>query len=257
VITFSLQSGSNGNAIYVETADAKLLFDCGLTGRKTAERLEVHDRRANDLTAVFVSHDHRDHVKGVGVVARRFKVPVYASNGTCEALGGKGVGWIPDLRSFAAGETIELGTTRVETLATPHDGADGVAFIVESDGRRVGVFTDLGHAFPGLVDAVATTDLTYLESNYDEAMLERGPYPEHLRARIRGPGGHLSNDEAAEIAAAASEGRLRRVVLCHLSQENNAPDVALATFRQRLPGGPRLGLAGRWSTSDAFVVRGE
>jgi phosphoribosyl 1,2-cyclic phosphodiesterase len=255
VITFSLQSGSNGNAIYVETADANLLFDCGLTGRKAAERMAVHDRDPGGLTAVLVSHDHRDHVRGVGVIARRHRVPVHASTGTAEALGGKGVGWIPDLRTFRSGETLVFGATRIETISTPHDGTDGVAFVVEADGARLGIFTDLGHPFPGLEDAVASADVAYVESNYDPEMLERGPYPEHLRARIRGPGGHLSNEEATAVVRAGRASRLRRVVLCHLSQENNAPDVALETYRRLHPDGPLPSLAGRWSTSDLLAVR--
>jgi phosphoribosyl 1,2-cyclic phosphodiesterase len=142
VITFSLQSGSNGNAIYVETADAKLLIDCGLTGKKAFERMAVHDRDARELTAVLVSHDHRDHVRGVGVLARRCRIPIFATGGTWEVLPRKGVGLIPDRRSFVAGDTLLFGETRVETIPTPHDGEDGVAFVVEAEGRRLGVIRD-------------------------------------------------------------------------------------------------------------------
>jgi phosphoribosyl 1,2-cyclic phosphodiesterase len=254
MITFSLQSGSNGNAIYVETADANLLFDCGLTGKKTAERMDVHDRHPRDLTAVLVSHDHRDHIKGVGVLARRFGIPIFTTIGTRGILPKKGVGHIPDLRDFRAGETLEFGATRVETISTPHDGIDGVAFVVEENGSRLGIFTDLGHVFPGLVKVLEGTDAAYVESNYDVRMLECGAYPAHLRARIRGPGGHISNVEAADIACEAANGRLRRLILSHISEENNAPDVALGTARARLPEGMDLALAGRYETSPIFTV---
>jgi phosphoribosyl 1,2-cyclic phosphodiesterase len=233
VITFSLQSGSNGNAIYVETADAKLLIDCGLTGKKAFERMAVHDRDARELTAVLVSHDHRDHVRGVGVLARRCRIPIFATGGTWEVLPRKGVGLIPDRRSFVAGDTLLFGETRVETIPTPHDGEDGVAFVVEAEGRRLGVFTDLGHPFPGLAEALASTDLSYVESNYDPAMLESGPYPIHLQERIRGDAGHISNEEAARLGREAASGRLTRVVLCHLL---------------------RFEIAGRYGTSDLFEV---
>ena len=252
--SFSLQSGSNGNSIYVETADARLLFDCGLTGKKAQERMAVHDRHPRDLTAVMVTHDHRDHTAGVGVIARRFEVPVHASTGTAEAMTRKGVGWIPELHTFSAGSTVIFGGTCVETIPTPHDGTDGVAFIVEENGTRLGVFTDLGHPFPGLIEALGSVDAVYLESNYDVVMLETGGYPEHLRERIRGEGGHLSNDEAAALAREAATGRLNHYILSHLSGENNAPDVAVATARARCPDDLLITLAGRYGTSDLFEV---
>jgi phosphoribosyl 1,2-cyclic phosphodiesterase len=255
VITYSLQSGSNGNAIYVETADCRLLFDCGLTGKKTAERMEVHGRHPRDLTAVVVSHDHRDHIKGVGVLARRWKIPVCATGVTGGLLTRKGTGHIPDLRTFESGETLLFHGTRVETIPTPHDGVDGVAFVVESDGERLGIFTDVGYPFDAMRKALASVDAAYVESNYDVHMLETGTYAPDLKERIRGAGGHLSNVEAAELALEALNGRLRLVILSHLSQENNAPDTALETFRKILPDGTPLGLAPRFGTSDLFEVR--
>jgi phosphoribosyl 1,2-cyclic phosphodiesterase len=254
VITFSLQSGSNGNAIYVETADARLLFDCGLTGKKALDRMAVHGRHPRDLTAVVVSHDHRDHVRGIGVLARRWRVPVLATTGTCEVLPRKGVGWIPDLRTFSAGERLRFGRTVVETVPTPHDGLDGVAFVVEADGVRLGIFTDLGHLFPGLDEALGETDVSYVESNYDAVMLETGAYPLHLKDRIRGPGGHISNEEAAALLRGSSGGRLGLAVLSHLSQENNRPEIAHETVRTSGPPELELRLAGRYGASDLFHV---
>jgi phosphoribosyl 1,2-cyclic phosphodiesterase len=234
--------------------DAKLLIDCGLTGKKAFERMAVHDRDARELTAVLVSHDHRDHVRGVGVLARRCRIPIFATGGTWEVLPRKGVGLIPDRRSFVAGDTLLFGETRVETIPTPHDGEDGVAFVVEAEGRRLGVFTDLGHPFPGLAEALASTDLSYVESNYDPAMLESGPYPIHLQERIRGDAGHISNEEAARLGREAASGRLTRVVLCHLSQENNTPERALRTAHAEDGAGLRFEIAGRYGTSDLFEV---
>ncbi len=254
MITFSLQSGSNGNSIYVETSDASFLVDCGLTGKKAQERMAVHDRHPKNLTAVIVSHDHRDHTCGVGVISRRFEVPIHASVGTARSMPKKGCGHIPKLHEFTAGDTLVFGETRVETIPTPHDGTDGVAFVVEGDGVRLGVFTDLGHPFPGLLEAIASTDACYIESNYDVAMLDNGGYPEILKERIRGDGGHISNDEAADLAREAAKGRLKRYILSHLSGENNAPDVALETAREKCPEDLILHLAGRYSTSEVFEI---
>lgn len=253
VITFSLQSGSNGNCFYVEAGGVKLLFDAGISGRCALQRMEQHGRRIRDVNALLLSHDHIDHVRCAGVYHRLFGMPVYCTPGTHRHIRTH-VGPIRNLQLFSAGQTLQFGAVMVHTIRTPHDAAEGVAFVVEYDGKRLGVFTDLGHPFTELADALSTCDAAYLESNYDPAMLENGPYPEYLKVRIRGEGGHLSNDEAALLIANVKQRSHRWIALAHLSEENNHPDVALRTHRTRLGEEFQLHVAGRNGVSAMLEV---
>lgn len=228
--TVALASGSNGNSIYVETGEVRLLFDAGLSGRKLADRAASRDVDLARVDALILSHNHSDHVCGAGVIHRRYGIPIFASRGTW-AASRRRLGRVAEHRVFHAGETLAFGGTAVRTIPTPHDGADGVAFVVEDRGARLGVLTDLGHPFDELLEAFETLDAAYLEANYDPEMLETGPYPPHLKERIAGPGGHLSNVECARIAEDAGRHRLRQLVLSHLSGENNSPETALAAVR--------------------------
>lgn len=252
MITFSLQSGSNGNSIYVEAGNQRLLFDAGISARRAAERLAGHGRSPQGLTALLISHDHHDHVCGVGPFHRIFQVPVYATRPTAQTAA-HAFRRVRDLRHFRAGDTLLLGDVRVHTRRTPHDAADGVCFVVEHAGKRLGIFTDVGCAYGGLVEALATCDAAYLESNYDPDMLARGPYSRELQDRIRGFGGHLSNFEAAGLVRERG-GRMDWVALAHLSAQNNHPDVALATHRRMLGDDYPLQIAGRDGASPLLHV---
>ena len=193
-----LQSGSNGNSVYVESNGARLLLDAGISGIQAQKRLAAFDRRISDVDAVVISHDHFDHSRCLGVYQRKFRLPVYVTERTLTAVDRRcQLGRLDDVRAFASGETLRFDSLAVQTIPTPHDGADGVAFVVDDGASRVGVLTDLGYPFDGLDEIVGSLDGVVLESNYDPHLLEDGSYPEFLRRRIRGPGGHLSNDEAA------------------------------------------------------------
>jgi phosphoribosyl 1,2-cyclic phosphodiesterase len=231
----SLQSGSNGNCIYVEAAGVRLLFDAGLSGVQVRERLARFDRDVQGIAALVISHDHRDHSRAMGIYQRKFGLPVYVTAPTFQAARAScHIGRLIDVRHFEAGATLRFGTVAVETIPTPHDGVDGVGFVVDDGRHRLGILTDLGHVFRGLGAVIRSLDAVFLESNYDPQMLADGPYPEFLRRRIRGPGGHLSNPEAADLLRTAASSRLRWVCLAHLSHDNNSPAVALATHRQVL-----------------------
>ena len=231
MITFSIQSGSNGNCIYVEAGDKQLLFDAGVSGKRARERMAKHGRCPKDADAVFISHEHSDHIRNAGVFHRMFDVPVYVTPKTLQA-NQCNIGRLTDVRYFEAGDSICLDGVKVHTVPTPHDAVDTVSFIVEFDGRRLGIFTDLGHPFAMLQDLLESVDAAYLESNYDVDMLQRGPYPEYLKQRIAGSGGHLSNAESAAVLRRAAHRRLKWIALSHLSQENNTPETALETHRE-------------------------
>ena len=252
MITFSLQSGSNGNCIYVETGGVRLLFDAGISGRMAEGRMRVRGREIRDVHAVLLSHDHSDHVRCAGVFQRKFKLPLFMTRRTHEAIR-PCLGETSNVRYFEAGESICFGKVRVHTLRTPHDAVEGVGFVVEHEGRRLGILTDLGHPFRELGEVLGSVDAAYLESNYDPQMLETGRYPLPLKRRIRGSGGHLSNFESAELLRAAG-GRLRWAALAHLSEENNTPELAFETHRNRLGSGFPLYLAPRYDVSPVFEI---
>jgi phosphoribosyl 1,2-cyclic phosphodiesterase len=250
------QSGSNGNCVFVEAGGTRLLVDAGLSGIQVQRRLASRGVDASGISAVLVTHDHSDHVRCAGIYARKWRVPLYLTAGTLEAARGWcDFGRLDDVRIFAAGDSFGVGDVRVDTVPTPHDGADGVAFAFEHRGARLGVLTDLGHPFAALRDVLAGLDGAFLESNYDQGMLETGPYPAHLKRRIAGPGGHLSNLEAARLLGdAADAGRLRWACLAHLSQENNTPQLALKTSRALLGDRLQIAAASRHEASDVFEV---
>jgi len=252
LITFSLQSGSNGNAVYVEAGDARLLFDAGISGAMAERRMRAHGREIRDVDALIISHDHIDHVRCAGVFQRKFKHPIFMTRRTHQAIPCD-LGTLDDVRYFKAGERFCIKGVTVYTLPTPHDAADGVAFIVEHDRRRLGILTDLGHPFRALCQLLPTLDAAYVESNYDPRMLEEGPYPWPLQERIRGAGGHLSNDESAEMIRAFGR-RLRWAALAHLSQDNNHPDIAFETHRRRVGRHFPLQLASRHEVSAMMEV---
>jgi len=230
----SLQSGSNGNCIYVEAGSVKLLFDAGISGIRAQQRLAAHGRDIRDADAVVVSHDHLDHSKCMGIYQRKFALPVHVSARTFSAAKSRcSLGEISDIRYFEAGTVLAFGRVSVETIPTPHDSVDGVAFVVDDGRRRLGILTDLGHVFAGLDAVIGSLDAVILESNYDPQMLNDGPYPEFLKERIRGRGGHISNVEAAGLLAPAAK-RLAWACLAHLSEENNNPGLAMRTHREIL-----------------------
>jgi phosphoribosyl 1,2-cyclic phosphodiesterase len=255
MITFSLQSGSNGNCIFVEAGDARLLFDAGISGIQAQRRMAAHGRDIGDVTAVIVSHEHSDHTRSLGIFQRKFGLPLYVTRRTWRVLTRwDSIGPVRDIRHFDSGGVLRFGDVVVHAVSTPHDAVDGHAFIVEHEGRRLGVLTDLGHPFRALASLFGELDAAYLESNYDPKMLREGPYPAQLKARIRGERGHLSNDEAGQLIRSCRSSRLRWVALSHLSETNNEPEIALRTTRSYVGRAFPLHLAGRYDVSDVFEV---
>lgn len=246
----SLQSGSNGNCIYVETGGMRLLFDAGISGLQAHRRLEAHGVDIRRIDGVFISHDHSDHTRCAGVYHRKFGLPIYATQLTFQAASRyQNLGKFREVNYFQAGMPLDMGKLVIETIPTPHDAADGVGFVINSGGKRLGILTDLGHVFEGLADLIATLDAVLIESNYDPHMLATGPYPQQLKKRISGPGGHLSNAQAADLLAGCG-GHLQWACLGHLSEENNTPDLAIATHRQIVPPELQLHVASRYGASD-------
>ncbi len=256
MIAISLQSGSNGNCIYVETEGTKLLFDAGISGVQAEERLAAQGRDIRDVDAVIISHDHADHIRHAGVLQRKYGLPLFVTPATlAAALSHCTLGKLKDVRHFRPNDKMRIGDVLVYAIPTPHDGVDGSAFVIEAGKKRLGILTDLGHVFKDLVSIVATLDAVFLESNYDPEMLAHGPYPAYLKQRIKGPRGHISNSEAAEVLLHASlSNRLQWACLAHLSEQNNHPDVALKTHRKVVAEKLTLYVADRYRASEVLIV---
>lgn len=251
----SLQSGSNGNCFYVESGDIRLLFDAGISGKKADERLARHGRDIRDVDALFISHDHSDHTQSMGIFQRKFGMPIYVTRPTLQAVQrNQKIGKLDRVCLFTAGSSQSFGNVMVHSVPTPHDSVDGVAFVVEDQQHRVGILTDLGHAFDGLRDVLHSLDAVVIESNYDQQMLATGPYPEHLKRRISGTGGHLSNKDSALLLKQSKSSRLKWACLCHLSEENNEPERARETHRRILGNDFPVYVASRYDASDILEL---
>ena len=249
----SLQSGSNGNCLFVESGEVRLLFDAGLTGIQTKQRLESFDVDIETINAVVISHVHNDHIRYAGVLQRQYGLPIWMSAGTFqEVLAMRRPGRVSSPHIFNGGETLLFGAVKVETIPTPHDAPEGVCFVVDNGAARLGIMTDLGSRFLGLKEILASLDGVYLESNYDSEMLENGVYSEELKQRIRGGHGHLSNADAAALLSSSK--RLRWACLGHLSAQNNSPEVALATHRKILGETLPLYIAPRYEVSEVLEL---
>ncbi|HET9014357.1 MAG TPA: MBL fold metallo-hydrolase [Thermomicrobiaceae bacterium] len=225
-------SGSSGNAMLVESSGTALLVDAGVTARRIHQGLAGAGLSPAGLAAVLVSHEHWDHVRALSSLGLDHACPVYATAGTAAALGAPARGW----SHLACDATIGIGALSVTAIAIPHDAAEPVGFLIEDGEWAVSIFTDLGAPPPSLASPIGRAHLVVLESNYDHLMLARGRYPEHLKRRIRGPLGHLSNDDCGAFLSAGLDGTARDVWLAHLSENNNRPGLAVETVREHLSG---------------------
>ncbi len=228
MISFSvLGSGSKGNAVYVETAQTAVLIDCGFSGKETACRLESIGRDMAKLEAILLTHEHNDHVAGVGVLARRYKIPVYANAGTFLGAENK-IGKIEEPVEFETGSSFTIKDLAVKPFRISHDTRDPVGYVLESGNSRFGYCTDTGKVTHLMTQRLQGCHGLVLEFNHDPQMLRNGPYPLALQQRVKSSQGHLSNQQAVEFLDKVHHRDLACVVLAHLSETNNLPDYAIA-----------------------------
>ena len=229
-----LCSGSSGNATYIETADARILVDAGLSCKKMAELLRSVGVEPDTLTALLITHEHIDHIKGVEVLSKKYGVPVYA-NADCwfSMRQQKHCLAVPPAKVCVFESDIDfyLGKTRVLPFTTPHDAAHSVGFVITSGGHKAAVCTDIGHVDKRMLGILSGVDILVIEANHDVDMLMAGPYPYQLKKRILGGNGHLNNEDCGRALAALYKTGVRNAVLGHLSAENNFPALAVATVR--------------------------
>ena len=222
-----LGSGSSGNAILVESRQVRLLVDAGFSGRDLERRLAEVEVPADSIDALLITHDHCDHTRGMGILARRWKIPLYLTETTRRACADLLSG-TEDVRSYASNQQVVLGDLVVDPFLTVHDAVDPVAVTVTeiSTGDKLGIATDLGRPTATVRHALRKCDLLILEANHDEIMLRESEYPWSVKSRIAGSHGHLSNRAAAELAGELAHEDLACVVLAHLSGSSNHPSLA-------------------------------
>jgi phosphoribosyl 1,2-cyclic phosphodiesterase len=249
-----LASGSKGNAIYVSDGETSVLVDAGLPGVEIGRRLDMRGLSPDRLDAVLVSHEHSDHLQGVGVMARRYRLPVHVS-GRIGKTAEDRLGRVNETVRFECGAHFRIGTLQVHPFSLSHDAEDPAGFIFRKNSLKIGIATDLGIATALVKEHLKGCDLLILEANHDPAMLMEGPYPWHLKQRIRGRSGHLSNPDARMLTKELLHDRLRHVILAHLSETNNTPEKALSEVGLALSGcRTRLSVASQQAPGDLIFL---
>jgi phosphoribosyl 1,2-cyclic phosphodiesterase len=227
-----LASGSKGNSLLVESGGTRLLIDAGLSARDLCRRLDKIGVAADSLTALLVTHEHSDHVRGLGPLVRKFKLPVYLQTDLAGQL--PDVGHVQCVREFAAGEEFVIDELTVRPFAVTHDSLAPVGFTLAGDQGKIGIATDLGVATRLVADCLQGCRALVIETNHDEELLRDGPYPWPLKQRVRSSHGHLSNKAGSSLLNGLLWPGLETVFLGHLSETNNTPELALAAVNQVL-----------------------
>ncbi len=251
-----LGSGSKGNSTWIATETTRLLIDAGFSRRETFARLVALGEQPESCTAIVISHEHADHVNGLRKLASALRCPVYITAATREAMEREAT--IGACEHFSAGERFRIGDIEVSPFAVPHDAADPVAFTFQAEGIKIGVVTDLGYVTGLVQQRVQGCHCLIFESNHDLEMLKVGPYPWHVKQRVMGRQGHLSNLSTAEFLTENLDRSVQVLVLAHLSETNNHPEIARLTAlealsRRNCAGTPELHLAAQRSPTRTFV----
>lgn len=253
----ALASGSAGNCFYLEDgrSETAVLIDAGITTKQISLRLALLGLTTDKIKGIFITHEHRDHIKGADVFARKFQVPIFATRKTinsCSLCSDNSL-----IKAINNTDVVKIGPTQVQAFAKKHSAADPISFTVLAD-KQVSVITDAGHACPNIIRQIAGADFLFLESNHDPEMLQNGPYPAFLKTWIAGDYGHLSNGAAGDCVRQHASRKLTNIVLSHLSSTNNTPEMALATFKsiikKRSGFSPKVHVSTQHSPTKLFVI---
>lgn len=261
----SIASGSSGNCIYAGTDNTHILIDAGISAKKIEKGLFEVGLKPGELSGICITHEHSDHIKGLGVLARKYGIPIYATEGTlAEIRNVKSLGEYPEelLKPLRPDVKMIVGDLDILPFHINHDAADPVAYRVQSGNKSVAVATDLGHFNQYTIDHLLDLDAVLLESNHDLRMLQSGPYPYYLKRRIMGNFGHLSNENAGRLLNCILNDKMKYVLLGHLSKENNLPELAFETVRLEVDMGDcpyctsdfRMEVAGRDEMSEILTI---
>lgn len=247
----SLNSGSNGNCYYIGNGTEAVLVDAGLSCRETEKRMRRLDLNMDKVRAIFISHEHGDHIKGLETLSARYQLPVYITGDTLKHSRLRLQQQL--VRTFSHGIPVAIGALNITPFLKHHDAVEPHSFFIENDSVRVGVFTDIGQVCDQLRLYFGQCHAAFLEANYDEAMLQNGRYPWHLKNRIRGGKGHLSNTQALELFLTGKASYLSHLFLSHLSSDNNNPELALSMFRDQ-SGGTEVVVASRYQELPLYHI---
>lgn len=231
MIFCSLYSGSSGNCIFASSDNAKVLIDAGLPGKRIDEALKHIGQSANEIDGIFITHEHSDHVKGVGILSRKYDIPIYASANTWVAME-KSIGKVKEhnIKVMDRRSTISINDLDIRSFNIPHDAAGPVGYTINSKEKKISIATDFGIFTEEIRDNIKESDVILLESNHDINMLKMGPYPYTLKRRVLSEVGHLSNEDCGKaIIDILKSGLGKKVILGHLSGTNNHPDLAYET----------------------------
>ena len=227
----SLYSGSSGNSLYVENNDTKILIDAGVSGKKIVNALDSLNVNISDINAILVTHEHIDHTLSLPVLSKKYNIPIYANEKTWSVLP---IEKIKNQRVFNVNEPFLIGNLKIEPFPIPHDAISPCGFNIYSSNKKISIATDIGHITPGIIEHLKNSAFLLLEANYEPEMLYYSSYPYHLKQRILGDNGHLSNENAGKLITELSRYGLKHVMLGHLSNENNFPDLAYQTVLNEL-----------------------
>ena len=232
-----LASGSTGNATFVETENHSFLVDAGFSGKQMEALFQQIDRDIKNLSGIFVTHEHSDHIKGVGIIARKYKLPIYANEKTWKAMD-KSIGDIPTEQKFIFGmETVKtFGSLDIESFGVSHDAAEPMFYIFHHEGKKLVLITDTGYVSERMKGTISNADAYLFESNHDVSMLRMGRYPWNIKRRILSDVGHVSNEDAALAMSDVIGDHTKRIYLAHLSLDNNMKDLARMAVTQTLEG---------------------
>lgn len=228
----SIASGSSGNCIYVGSDDTHILVDAGISGKRVEQGLNALELTGRDVDGILITHEHSDHIQGVGVLARKYKIPIYTTGGTADVIARSCcLGKLPEgiIHEIREDEPFSIKDLTIHPFTIPHDAAQPVGYRVECNGHAVGIATDLGKYTDYIVDNLAGAEALLLEANHDVRMLQVGKYPYYLKQRILGDRGHLSNENAGRLLCRLLHDNLKAVFLGHLSKENNYEELAYET----------------------------
>ncbi len=226
----SLYSGSSGNCLYVGTEKTKILIDAGLSGKKIEEALKNKEVNPKNINGIVITHEHSDHIKGVGVLSRRFNIPIFANTNTWKAMYSS-LGKISDenIKVFGSYRAFEIGDVVVNPFPIPHDAVEPCGYSFIKDNKKITVATDIGYVTDDIRKNIKDSDLMLLESNHDVDMLKVGPYPYELKRRVLSDRGHLSNENAGKTILEVISSKVKNILLGHLSDTNNYPFLAHET----------------------------
>lgn len=231
----SLYSGSSGNSLLIETSNTKILIDAGESAKKITSALSSLEIEPSQIDAILVTHEHSDHVRGLGTFSKKYDIPVFANSKTFDAMPEQ-VEKIDEknIKKFTVEEKFEIGDLQIFPFKIPHDAANPCGFNITYNNSKMSIATDIGHMTSNIIHKLEDSSFILLESNYDPEILKCSPYPYLLKKRIAGPNGHLPNAEAGKTISHLMNSGLKEVMLGHLSKENNFPELAYKTVVEEL-----------------------